>query len=62
MGLVYSIEPSKLTVLPFGDPDILYWWRHWFNVSEFIDEQDERYTLEAFGAEELAMMEEQAEL
>ena len=44
-----------------GDPDILYWGRRWYNVSEFIDEQDEQYTLKAFRAEELARMEEEAE-
>ena len=48
-------------MLPCGDPDILYWWRRRYNVSDLIDEQGELYTLEAFEAEELARMEEQAE-
>ncbi|KAI8535798.1 hypothetical protein RHMOL_Rhmol10G0202100 [Rhododendron molle] len=46
----------------FGDPDILYWWRRWYNVSDLLDEQGELYTLEAFGAEELARKEEEKEL
>ena len=46
----------------FGDPDILYRWQRWYNVSDFVDDQDEQYTVEAFGVEELARMEEQAEL
>ncbi|KAI8547437.1 hypothetical protein RHMOL_Rhmol07G0195400 [Rhododendron molle] len=44
------------------DPDILCWWRRWYNMSDFLDEQGELYTLEAFGAEELARMEEEKEL
>ena len=48
-------------MLPFGDPDILNWWRCRYNLLDLIDEQGEQYTLEAFGAEELARMEEEAE-
>ena len=46
----------------FGDPDLLYWWWRRYNGSDFIDEQGEQYTLEAYGAEELARMEEAAEM
>ncbi|KAI8572209.1 hypothetical protein RHMOL_Rhmol01G0180400 [Rhododendron molle] len=44
------------------DPDILCWWRRWYNVSDLIDKLEELYTLETFGAEELARMEEEKEL
>ena len=59
-GLFYwALKAHGVT---FGDPDLLYWWRRRYNGSDFIDEQGEQYTLEAFGAEKLARMEEQAEL
>ena len=59
IGLFYwALKAHGVT---FGDPDLLYWWRRRYNGSDFIDEQGEQYTLKAFGAEELARMEEEAE-
>ncbi|KAI8559823.1 hypothetical protein RHMOL_Rhmol04G0204700 [Rhododendron molle] len=57
-----AAEPRLAHGVTLGDPDILYWWRRWYNVSDFVDNQDEQYTLEAFGAKELARMKPQAEL
>ncbi|KAI8535799.1 hypothetical protein RHMOL_Rhmol10G0202100 [Rhododendron molle] len=56
------MTPTIAHGVTFGDPDILYWWRRWYNVSDLLDEQGELYTLEAFGAEELARKEEEKEL
>ncbi|KAI8571918.1 hypothetical protein RHMOL_Rhmol01G0157800 [Rhododendron molle] len=57
-----AAEPRLAHGVTFGDPDILYRWRRWYNVSDFIDDQDEQYTLKAFGAEELARMKPKVEL
>jgi hypothetical protein len=68
VALKFRVNEFRIILLSFcssrcclGDPDILYWWRHWYNVSDLIDEQGELFTLEAYGAEELARMEEEAE-
>jgi hypothetical protein len=60
-GCGLSYWASVAHGVAFGDPDILYRWRRWYNVSDSVDEQGEQYTLEDFGAEELARMEEQME-
>ncbi|KAI8559956.1 hypothetical protein RHMOL_Rhmol04G0216900 [Rhododendron molle] len=57
-----AAEPRLSHGVTFGDPDILCLWRRWYNVSDLLDKQGELYTLEAFGAEELARMEQETEL
>ncbi|KAI8572210.1 hypothetical protein RHMOL_Rhmol01G0180400 [Rhododendron molle] len=57
-----AVEPRLSHGVTLCDPDILCWWRRWYNVSDLIDKLEELYTLETFGAEELARMEEEKEL
>ncbi|KAI8555665.1 hypothetical protein RHMOL_Rhmol05G0191200 [Rhododendron molle] len=57
-----AAEPRLSHGVALCDPDILYWWRHWYNMSDLLDEQGELYTLEVFGAEELARVEEETKL
>ncbi|KAI8568281.1 hypothetical protein RHMOL_Rhmol02G0185900 [Rhododendron molle] len=40
-----AAEPRLSHGVALCDSDILYWWRHWYNVLDLLDEQGELYTL-----------------